>query len=61
MQVLTTAPRSQNLRALCMQVLTTAPGAPSELARPAARVELHELRAQASQRRLVEITRAEST
>ena len=61
MQVLTTAPRSQNLRALCMQVLTTAPGAPSELARSAARVELHELRAQASQRRLVEITRAEST
>jgi len=42
-----------------MQVLTTAP--PSELARPAARVELHELRAEAPQRRLVEIKRAEST
>ena len=34
---------------------------PSELARPAARVELHELRAEAPQRRLIEIKRAEST
>jgi len=42
-----------------MQVRTTAP--PSELARPAARVELHELRAEAPQRRLIEIKRAEST
>ncbi len=42
-----------------MKVLTTAP--PSELARPAARVELDELRAEAPQRRFVEIKRAEST
>ena len=49
----------QNLRALHANAHHGAP--PSELARPAARVELHEMRAEAPQRRLVEIKRAEST